>query len=121
MALYENIIRLKGFVGKDAEIKNAANGSLVIFSLATKSGYKDKDSGEWISHTDWHRIVSFGKPADFAKQLKKGDYVEVSGELRSSDYEGSDNSKHRSWEIRASRVSKLERPTEADPTNDSAD
>ena len=71
-------------------------------------------SGEWISHTEWHRIVSFGKPSDFAKNLKKGDYVEVSGELRSSEFETGDgkkkqSSKRLSWEIRASRVSKLER------------
>ena len=76
-------------------------------------------SGEWISHTEWHRIVSFGKPSDFAKNLKKGDYVEVSGELRSSEYETTDgkkkqSSKRLSWEIRASRVSKLERAEAAE-------
>ena len=114
MALYENNIRFKGFVGKDAETKSIANSNLLTtFSLATKSSYKDKQSGEWIARTDWHRIVCFGKSAELAKTLKKGDYAEVEGELRSSEYEAesSNGKKRRSWEVRASIVRKLERPT----------
>jgi single-strand DNA-binding protein len=120
MALYENNIQLKGFTGKDAETKSSANGNpFTIFSLATKSSYKDKQSGEWVAHTEWHRIICFGKPAEFAQALKKGDYAEIEGELRSSEYEAeaATGSKRRSWEIRASRIRKLERPanTAAEP------
>ena len=115
MALYENTIHLKGFLGKDAETRNSKQErSFIVLSLATKSSYKDKQSNEWVSHTEWHRIVCFGKSAEFAKELKKGDYVEVKGELRSSEFE-SDNggkpSKRRSWEIRASRVEELAPPS----------
>ncbi len=130
MALYGTNIQLKGYVGKNAETKSSANGNpFTIFSLATKSSYKDKQSGDWVSHTKWHRIVCFGKQADFAKLLKKGDYAEVEGELRSSEYEaeaatGSKSTKRRSWEIRASQVHKLERPanatTEPAPEGDAA-
>ena len=110
MALYENNIRLKGFVGKDAESKSTAAGNLfTVFSLATQSSYYDKQNTEWISTTEWHHIVAFGKVAEFAKPLAKGDYVEVTGELRSSEYE-SDGKKLRRWEIRADVVHKLERP-----------
>jgi len=117
MARYENSIRLRGFVGKDAETKTTASGNtFTVFSLATKSSYKDKRSGEWISHTEWHRIVTFGTAAQYAKQLRKGDYAEIEGELRSSEHdaETSDgnkqqSSKRRSWEIRANLVRKLER------------
>ena len=122
MALYENTIHLKGFLGKDAETRNTKQErSFIVLSLATKSSYKDKQSNEWISHTEWHRIVCFGKSADFAKELKKGDYLEVKGELRSSEFE-SDNggkpSKRRSWEVRASRVEKLAVPATAEQTPD---
>ena len=113
MALYKNNIQLKGFVGKDAETKSVTNGnSLTVFSLATKSSFKDKQSEEWVSRTEWHRIVCFGKAAEFAKALKKGDYAEVEGELRSSEYNanGDIQSKRRSWEVRASRVHRLQRP-----------
>ncbi len=118
MALYENEIKLKGFLGKDAEIiTTKQQRTIVVLSLATKSGYKDKRTNEWVNHTEWHRIVAFAKPAEYAKDLKKGDYVEVVGELRSTEYEkevGESKRKvkvtFRDKEVRASIVKKLESP-----------
>jgi single-strand DNA-binding protein len=117
MALYQNTIRLKGFVGKDAEIKAAENtNTVVIVSLATKSSYKDKQTNEWLSRTEWHRIVCFGPLASHAMELKKGDYAEVEGELRSSEYDAEVGTgkkktsiKRRTWEVRATIVRRLER------------
>ncbi len=124
MALYENCIRVQGFLGKDAETKSTASGNqFTVFSLATKSSYKDRQSGGWVSHTEWHHIVAFGKTAEFAKPLTKGDYVEVTGEVRSSEYESDGKKLHR-WEIRADVVRKLDRPTasgsEPAPEDDAA-
>ena len=76
MPLYTNTVIVKGFMGKDAEsIATHSQKTFVVLSIATKSGYKDKQSQEWVNHTEWHRIVAFGKPAEYAKNLKKGDYV----------------------------------------------
>jgi single-strand DNA-binding protein len=118
MALYENKITLKGYLGKNAEnIATRQQRTFTVLSLASKSGYKDKQTQQWINHTEWHRIVAFGKPADYAKGLKKGDYVEVEGELRSTEYDaevgdGKKKStvKRRGWEIRANIVRKLAQP-----------
>jgi single-strand DNA-binding protein len=118
MALYTNNVTLKGFLGKDAETIATRQGrSLTVLSLATKSGYKDKQKNEWVNHTEWHRIVAFGTPADYAKNLKKGEYVEVEGELRSTEREVEivkDKKKTktttRNWEVRASKVTKLAPP-----------
>ncbi len=125
MALYENKVTLKGYVGKDAQsFATKQQNTFVVLSLATKSGYKDKRTGEWVNRTEWHRVIAFGKPADFAKQLKKGDYVEVEGELRSSEYdaevgEGKKKTtvKRRGWEIRASIVKKLASPQNSHDEN----
>ena len=119
MALYENNIQLKGFLGKDASTKTTRQQrGFTVLSLATKSSYKDKQTGEWVSHTDWHRVVVFGKTDDSAKSLKKGDYVEIEGELRSSQYdsEGAEGQgkQHRVWEIRATKINRLERPVNPD-------
>ena len=121
MALYENTIRLKGFLGRDAETKQTSNNPLIILSLATKSSYKDKQKDEWISRTDWHRIVCFAKTAKYADGLKKGDYVEVTGTLRSSRYDGEvaigkkkTTVNKRAWEIRATSLRKLARPESPD-------
>lgn len=134
MALYENKITLKGYIGKNA--KNFATKqqrTFTVLSLATKSGYKEKQTGQWVNHTEWHRIVAFSKPAEYAKKLKKGDYVEIEGELRSTEFnaevgEGNKKTtvKRRGWEIRASIVRKLAQPAsgenpDADPiTEDDA-
>ena len=118
MALYTNNVTLKGYVGKDAQsFATRQQNTFVVLSLATKSGYKDKQTQQWMNHTEWHRIVAFGKPADYAKSLKKGDYVEIEGELRSTEFDAEVGDgkkkttvKRRGWEIRASIVRKLAEP-----------
>lgn len=120
MALYENNIRLKGFLGKDPVTKETRNGgTLTVLSLATKSSYRRKD--EWVSTTEWHRIVCFNQLSDYAQTLKKGDYVLVEGELRSSEFESEvsvdkkkTSVKRRSWEVGAKSVRKLERTDNAE-------
>ena len=89
-----------------------------MLSLATKSSYKDKQSGEFISRTDWHRIVAFGRLANSAKTLAKGEYVEIEGELQSREYTpDSDSNKRRVWEVRARSIRQLERPLRAAADN----
>ena len=80
--MYQNKAILIGFLGRDAEVRNANNRSFTTFSLATKSSYKDKEKGEYVSHTEWHRCVVFGKLAEFAATLSKGEHVQVEGEIR---------------------------------------
>jgi single-strand DNA-binding protein len=126
VSLYENAIKLKGFVGKDADSRAAGNGNIMAtFSLATRSSYKTKQGG-WISRTDWHRVVCFAALAESAKSLQKGDYVEIEGELRSSEFhrevgEGEEKAlvKRRSWEIRATEIRKLVWPPQRDEIFDS--
>ena len=118
MELYTNDVKLKGYIGKDAESFATKNQTtLVRFTLAVKSGYKDKQTQQWVNRTEWPRIVAFGKPADYAKDLKKGDYVEIVGELHSTEREveilkdkKKTKIKIRDWEVRASIVRKLAKP-----------
>ena len=79
--MYQNKVTLVGFLGNDAEVRTNDNRSFTTLSLATKSSYK-KD-GQYISHTEWHRCVIFGKLSEFAGTLKKGAHLQVEGELRS--------------------------------------
>jgi single-strand DNA-binding protein len=83
--MYQNKVTLIGFLGNDAEVRTNDNRSFTTLSLATKSSYK-KD-GQYISHTEWHRCVIFGKLSEFAGTLKKGAHLQVEGELRSREYE----------------------------------
>ena len=72
-----NKIFLLGRVGKDPEEKKG----VVLFSLATNEGFKDKE-GEWQDRTSWHAIVAYGKKADFCKTyVKKGALVHIEGTI----------------------------------------
>ena len=59
---------------------------MTTFSVATKESWKN-DKGEWQSRTDWHRVVTFDKLAEYTRTLPKGTHVMVQGSLRSREYE----------------------------------
>jgi single-strand DNA-binding protein len=112
--MYQNKVNLIGFLGSDAEVRTNNNRSIATLSLATKSSYK-KD-GEYISHTEWHRCVVFGKLSEFAGTLKKGAHILVEGELRSREYDSKKKgTKLRVWEIRVDSILKLDRAEKAAP------
>ena len=114
--MYQNKVTLIGFLGNDAEVRTNDNRSFTTLSLATKSSYK-KD-GQYISHTEWHRCVIFGKLSEFAGTLKKGAHLQVEGELRSREYETKKVGKKPAqkktiWEIRVNSILKLDRAEKA--------
>ena len=112
----KNKVNLIGFLGGDAEVRNANNRSFTTLSLATKSSYKDKKSGQYVAQTEWHRCVIFGKLAEFAATLTKGAHVQVEGELRSREIAAKNSDiKRRIWEIRVDSILKLDRAEKAGP------
>ena len=112
----KNKVNLIGFLGSDAEVRTANNRSFTTLSVATKSSYKDKKSGQYVSHTEWHRCVVFGKLSEFAATLTKGAHIQVEGELRSREYDSKKaNAKQRIWEIRVDSILKLDRAEKSAP------
>jgi single-strand DNA-binding protein len=89
MARSLNKVMLIGNLGKDPEVRHLENGTAVAnFSIATSESYKDRNSGETITNTDWHNVVVWRGLADVAeKYLKKGDKVYLEGKLRSRSYQ----------------------------------
>ena len=119
--MYQNKVTLIGFLGSNPEARtNSADFSVTTLSLATKSSYK-KD-GKYISHTEWHRCVVFGKLSEFAKTLTKGAHIQVEGELRSREFDSKKtDSKQRVWEIRVASILKLDRAEKAAPEDQEKD
>ena len=118
--MYSNKVTLIGFLGSDAEVRTNNGRSLTILSLATKSSYKKDD--KYISHTEWHRCVVFGKLSEFAKTLAKGAHIQVEGELRSREYDSKKtDTKQRVWEIRVSSILKLDRAEKSSPEEQDRD
>jgi single-strand DNA-binding protein len=114
--MYLNRIMLIGFLGNDATNLTTNNSSFTVLSLATKSSYKDKKTGEYKGQTEWHRCIVWGKLSDYAKTLTKGTHLAVEGELRSREREDKKtNAKQRVWEVRVSSILKLDRAEKAAP------
>jgi len=118
--MYQNKVTLIGFLGSNAEVRTNSNGSFTTLSLATKSSYKKDD--QYISHTELHRCVVFGKLSEFAKTLTKGAHIQVEGELRSREYDSKKtDAKRRVWEIRVASILKLDRAEKAVPEDQTED
>src|SRR5690349_4359506 len=67
--MYMNQLTIIGFIGNDAEAHYTSGGKLVTtLSVATKESWKDTD-GQWQSRTEWHRVATFGKLAEYARTL----------------------------------------------------
>jgi single-strand DNA-binding protein len=122
--MYLNRITLIGFLGSDTERKASNATNIAVFSLATKTSWKN-DAGMWESRTEWHRCVAFGKLADFAGTLTKGAHVAIEGELRCHEYQrevavGAQKTiiPQRVWEIRVDSVLKLDRAAKRESTDD---
>ena len=88
MARGINKVILVGNLGADPETRFTASGMAITnLRLATAESRLDKQSGERQEHTEWHRVVLFGKLGEIANEyLKKGRQVYIEGSLRTSKY-----------------------------------
>ena len=90
-----NKVILIGNLGKDPEVRYTPNGSAICnITLATTRSWKNKDSGDKVDETEWHRVVFYDRLAEIAGEyLKKGRPVYVEGRLKTrkwQDKEGVD-------------------------------
>ena len=98
-----NKVILVGRLGRDPETRYTGGGQAVChFTMATDETFKDK-AGERQKRTEWHRIVAWGKKAEFAQQyLKKGQEIYVEGSIRTNEWTDKENQKRTTVEIIAS-------------------
>ena len=74
-----------GRLGADAVINHLTSGGRVAnMSIATDEGYIDRNTGERVDRTEWHRVVTFqpGLVDMLEKHATKGRLVYVSGVLQ---------------------------------------
>ena len=89
MARGENKVILVGTCGQDPEVRYLPNGNAVTnLSLATSEQWNDKQSGQKVERTEWHRVSLFGKVAEIAGEyLRKGSQVYIEGKLQTREWE----------------------------------
>jgi single-strand DNA-binding protein len=89
-----NKVSLVGHLGSDPEIRTLQNNSRnATVNIATDDSYKNRETGERVQRTDWHRVVVWGAPlVDTIEKLAakgslKGRQVFIEGKLRTRSYE----------------------------------
>lgn len=98
-----------GTLGNDPDVKATASGSTVVnVSVATNESWKDKNTGENVEKTEWHRVVIFGKLAEIAAQyLKKGSQVYFEGKIQTRKWQDQSGQDRYSTEIVANEMQML--------------
>ena len=89
MARGVNKVILVGTCGQDPEVRYLPNGNAVTnLSLATSEQWTDKQTGQKVEKTEWHRVSMFGKVAEIAGDyLRKGSQVYIEGKLQTREWE----------------------------------
>lgn len=100
---------LIGNAGRDAEVRYLASGMAVAnVSVATSSYRKDKQSGERIEETQWHRITFYDKLAEIAGEyIKKGTKIYVEGAIKYGTYTDKDGVEKATTDIIANQMTLL--------------
>jgi single-strand DNA-binding protein len=83
-----NKVIIVGNCGRDPEIRYLPSGQAVAnVSIATSSRRKDKNTGESIEDTQWHRVTFYDRLAEIAGEyLKKGRPAYIEGRLKYGKY-----------------------------------
>ena len=104
-----NKVILVGNCGRDPEIRYLPSGQAVAnVSLATTSKRKDKNSGELVEETQWHRVTFFDRLAEIAGEyVKKGRPIYVEGRLVYRKYTDKDGVEKSATDIIATEMQLL--------------
>ena len=96
MAFGLNKVQIIGRLGADVIVNNLASGGRVAnLSIATDESYIDRNSGQKVDRTEWHKVVTFqdGLIDMFEKHATTGRLVYVDGKLQTRKWrkEGEDS------------------------------
>jgi len=109
MARGINKVIIVGNLGADPEMRHTGGGTAVTtLNVATSESWTDKQSGEKVEKTEWHRVKLFGRLAEIAGDyLKKGRQVYIEGSLRTDKYTDKQGVERYSTDIIASEMQML--------------
>jgi single-strand DNA-binding protein len=104
-----NKVILVGYCGRDPEIRYLPSGQAVAnVSVATSSRRKDKNTGETIEDTQWHRVTFYDRLAEIAGEyVKKGRPIYVEGRLKYGKYTDKDGIEKNTVDIIATEMQLL--------------
>jgi single-strand DNA-binding protein len=100
-----NKVILVGNLGADPETRTAASGTVVSnIRIATNERVRDRE-GNWGDHTEWHRVVCFGRTAEnVSRFLHKGSQVYIEGRIRTRKWQNREGQDQYTTEVVADQV-----------------
>ncbi len=106
MAASLNKAQIIGNLGQDPEVRYTPSGAAVCnLSIATTRSWKDKNSGDKVEETEWHRVTLYDKLAEIAGEyLKKGRQVYIEGRLKTRKWQDKDGVDRYTTEIIAEQM-----------------
>lgn len=109
MARGVNKAIIVGNLGRDPEVRYSASGAAIAnVNIATTESWKDKQTGEAVEKTEWHRVVFFGRLAEIVNEyLKKGSQVYIEGRLQTRKWQDQSGQDRYTTEIVASDMQML--------------
>jgi single-strand DNA-binding protein len=104
-----NKVILVGNCGRDPEVRYLPSGQAVAnVTLATSSRRKDKNTGETVEDTQWHRITFYDRLAEIAGEyVKKGRPIYVEGRLKYGKFTNKDGVEQNTCDIIATEMQLL--------------
>ncbi|MCK4363211.1 MAG: single-stranded DNA-binding protein [Candidatus Aminicenantes bacterium] len=105
-----NKVMLIGHLGKKPELRYLPQGERAVakFSLATNERYFNPSTNESNDRTEWHKIVTWGKLAEFCeKYLDQGKQIYLEGKLRTRNWQDKDGNQRYTTEIEAENITFL--------------
>ena len=110
MARGVNKVILIGNLGQDPEVKYMPNGNAVAnVTIATSESWKDKNTGENVDKTEWHRVVFFRRLAEIVGEyLKKGSKIYIEGKLQTRKWQDKNGKDNWTTEIIANEMQMLD-------------
>lgn len=110
MARGVNKVILIGNLGNDPETKYMPSGNAVTnLTIATSESWKDKQTGQPVERTEWHRVVFFNRLAEIAGEyLRKGSKIYIEGSLRTRKWKDKQGVERYTTEIVASEMQMLD-------------
>lgn len=95
-----NKVILVGNVGADFEVRYTEKGGAVANGRLATNRRVSAGEGKYNDQTEWHKIVLFGKTAEFAEKfLKKGTLIYIEGRLQTRKWEDKEENTHYTTEV----------------------
>ncbi len=115
-----NKVILIGRLGQNPELRYIPQTERAVanFTLATNEKYYNPTSNESDIRAEWHKIVAWGKLAEFCEKfLVQGKQILVEGKLRTRNWQDKEGNKRYTTEIHAGNIVLLGKreDTGADP------